>query len=83
MISIRVIIRTEGKVKQISTKSRLKVRQTVKQMDRAKGGTLKMGKNRSYLKLERLNWMASLEGFEPTTRCLEVKGSNFRDFYDF
>ena len=48
MISIRVIIRTEGKVKQISTKSRLKVRQTVKQMDRAKGGTLKMGKNRSY-----------------------------------
>ncbi len=25
-----------------------KVKQTVKQMDRAKGGTLQMGKNRSY-----------------------------------
>ena len=27
--------------------------------------------------------MASLEGFEPTPRCLEVMSSNFRDFYDF
>ena len=27
---------------------RLKIKQTVKQKDRAKGGTIKMGKNRSY-----------------------------------
>ena len=32
----------------ISKVSRPKVKQTVKQKDRVKGGTLKMGKNRSY-----------------------------------
>ena len=42
-ISNRVIIGTEGKievkVKQIIAELRLKVKQTVKQKDRAKGGT--------------------------------------------
>ena len=38
----------EAKVKQIIAELRLKVKQTVKKKDRAKGGTVKMGKNRSY-----------------------------------
>jgi len=37
----------EAKIKQIFAELRLKVKQTVKQKDKAKGGILKMGKNRS------------------------------------
>ena len=47
-MSRRVIIWIECLVKQIIAELRLKVKQIVKQKDRAEGGTLKMEKNRSY-----------------------------------
>ena len=65
-------------VKQIIAKLRLKVKQIVKQKDRVKGGTLKMGKTVVIL--------ASLERFERSTRCLEGSCSvqlSYRDVSNY